>query len=92
MKSHEQIGSENQERKNVHVRFEAAFKELREGAVGQAYWQLRALFAEPDAMATLTEDEKRALEEARQMLEESPEIKVLHVLAAVAGKQEKQWL
>jgi hypothetical protein len=92
MKSHEQIGGESQERENVHIRFEAAFKLLREGTVGQAYWQLRALFAKPDAMAILTEEEREALEEARQILEESSEIKVLNVIAEVAGKEEKQWL
>jgi hypothetical protein len=92
MNSHEEIRSESREREDVHIRFEAAFKALREGTVGQAYWQLRALFAKPDAMATLTENERNALQEARQILEESSEIKVLNVIAEVAGKQEKQWL
>ena len=91
MKSHEQMGADSPERENVHIRFEAAFKGLREGTVGQAYWQLRALFAEPAAMATLTEGERKALGDARQILEESPEIKVLNVIAAVADREEQQW-
>jgi hypothetical protein len=73
------------------MRLEATFKALREGATGQAYWQLRVIFTKPDAMVTLTEEERRALEEARQILEESSEIKVLNVIAKAAGKEEKQW-
>ena len=79
------------EREDIRRRFEAAFKTLREGTVGQAYWQLRALYGKPDAMESLTGEERKALEEARHILEESPEIKVLNVIADAAGKEEKQW-
>jgi hypothetical protein len=91
MNSQETMGREGEDREEVHVRLEAAFRALREGPAGQAYWQLRSLFAKPEAMATLTRDERLALEEARQILEESSDIRVLNVIAKAAGKEERQW-
>jgi len=83
--------SEKGERDEAHVRIAEAFSQLRQGPTGQAYWQLRTTLAKPEVSALLSLDERTAVEEARRVLEESPELRALKLLAEAAGKEEQQW-
>jgi len=73
------------------LRIEEVFSQLRSGPVGQAYWQIRAMLAQTEIVSALSERQRTAIEEARLILEDSSELKVIRLLADIAGKDVPQW-
>lgn len=80
------------ERNEGHVRIEEAWSLMRNGPTAQAYWQLRAILTDSEALAGFSNGDREKIEEASRLLDESAEVRALKLIAVAAGKSETQWL
>jgi|GEM_PF-4163602 len=81
---------ESGQEREAQERIDEAFTQLQNSPVAQAYRQLRVLTTKPELLSVLSEDEAKAIKIASDILEESPEARVLSLIARASGR-ERQW-